>query len=146
MVCPWPRWDADLQSVERQEVAERERERESVRVFARREGSPDLLMQLALGRVSSCPFSDASIATLKQDIVEGLATHGRVFKRSPSDRSDLPIDYRFLELLLDTVADPGLGMEQFAQGARIGVGSRLLLLSFRLLGDEGWIFGCVEEQ
>ena len=65
----------------------------------RREGSPDLLMQLALGRVSSCPFSDASIATLKQDIVEGLATHGRVLKRSPSDRSDVPIDYQFLELL-----------------------------------------------
>ena len=146
MVCPWPRWDADLQSVERQEVAERERERERERVFARREVSPDLLMQLALGRVSPCPFSDASIATLKQDIVEGLTTHGRVLKRSPSDRSDLPIDYSFLELLLDRVADPGLGMEQFAQGARIGVGSRLLLLSFRLLGDEGWIFGCVEEQ
>ena len=46
-------------------------------------------------------------------------------KSSPQDRTDLPIDYRFLELLLDASGDPEVGLGLFARGVRVGPGSRL---------------------
>ena len=46
-------------------------------------------------------------------------------KFSPQDRTDLPIDNRFLELLLDASGDPEVGLELFARGVRVGPGSRL---------------------
>ena len=87
-----------------------------VRDYTRREGPPELLMKLALGRISSCPFNPESIAALKEDIVSALAKHGQVLKSELNDRTDLPIDYRFLELLLGAAEDPEHALGQFAQG------------------------------
>ena len=40
--------------------------------------------------------------------------------RQLGDREDVPIDYRYLDLLLRTAEDPEVGMEEYAQGVRVG--------------------------
>ena len=52
-------------------------------------------------------------------------------KSSSQDRTDLPFDYRFLELLLDASGDREVGLGLFARGVRVGPGSRLLRLPAR---------------
>ena len=85
-------------------------------------GTPDLLMRLALARVDSCPFDAASIRSLKSSTLDILSEHGLKLVRTPDDRTDVPIDYRYLQLLLDA-AEVGLG--DFGSGVRVGPGARL---------------------
>ena len=117
------RWPPDQrnypQSVEWLEEAEK------VRDFARRQGPPELLMKLALGQVNACPFPEQAIRSVKDEIIASLAARGKILKRVALDRTDLPIDFRFLELLLDVSGDPEVGLGSFSQGVRVGVGARL---------------------
>ena len=93
--------------------------------FARRHGSADLLMEFALGKVEESPFGAEAISIMKNRVIESLSRWGYSLKSSPQDRTDLPIDYRFLELLLDASGDPEVGLGLFARGVRVGPGSRL---------------------
>ena len=82
-------------------------------------------MKLALGQVNACPFPEQAIRSLKNELIASLAAQGKVLKKVASDRTDLPIDFRFLELLLDASGDPEVGLGSFSQDVRIGVGARL---------------------
>ena len=82
-------------------------------------------MRLALGRVDSCPFDPASVRSLKTPTLDILSEHGLKLVRTPDDRTDIPIDYRYLQLLLDAVEDPVVGLGDFASGVRVGPGARL---------------------
>ena len=117
------RWPPDQrkypQSIEWLEVAE------NVREFARKEGPPELFMKLALGQVNACPFPEQAIRSLKDELITSLAARGKILKRDALDRTDLPIDFRLLELLLDASGDPEVGLGSFSQGVRVGVGARL---------------------
>ena len=93
--------------------------------FARRHASADLLMKFALGKVEESPFGAEAISILKNRVIESLSRWGYSLKSSPQDRTDLPIDHRFLELLLDASGDPEVGLGMFARGVRVGPGSRL---------------------
>ena len=93
--------------------------------FARRHGSADLLMKFALRKVEESPFGAEAISILKSRVIESVSRWGYSLKSSPQDRTDLPIDYRFLELLLDASGDPEVGPGLFARGVRVGPGSRL---------------------
>ena len=93
--------------------------------FAKKHGSAELLMKLALSKVESPPFEPEAVAELKHRVVSGLSAQGYDMRSTAHDRTDLPIDYRFLELLLETSGDPEVGMEQFARGVRVGPGVRL---------------------
>ena len=79
-------------------------------------------MILALGRVEAPPFEPAEIAKLKHSVIAGLSDHRYCMKSTTQDRIDLPIDYRFLELLLEGSEDPEVGLGQFARGVRVGPG------------------------
>ena len=93
--------------------------------FSRRVGTPALLTSLALGKVSECPFSPDSIQSLKQSIVKNLASRGLNLDRQVGDREDVPIDFRYLDLLLRASRDPEVALGSFAKGVRVGPGARL---------------------
>ena len=82
-------------------------------------------MKFALGKVEESPFGSEAISILKSRVIKRLSRWGSFMKSSPQDRTDLPIDYRFLELLLDASGDPEVGLGLFARGVRVGPGSQL---------------------
>ena len=73
--------------------------------YVRRVGTPSLLASLALGTAAECPFPLQHVAFLKK-VVENQAEKGTHLKRSTLDREELPIDFRYLQLLLDAAEDP----------------------------------------
>ena len=101
-------------------------------------GPPRLLMDLALGKVSSSPFSPESIAALKFDVVSCLASQGISLMHSDDDRKDVPIDYRFLQLLLTAAQDPEVHLGNFSSGVRVGPGARLPRLPALYLPKKKW--------
>ena len=82
--------------------------------------TPSLLMKLAMEKVETCPFDKAEIAELKGNVVASLASDGFELRRQHGDREDVPIDFRFLGLLLSAADDPEVGLG--AQGVRVGPG------------------------
>ena len=93
--------------------------------YAERHGEAPLLLNLAVGRVEQCPFDPQSIRELKKATVEALKRHGLELRRKDADRTDLPIDYRYLDLLLRAAGDPEVHLGSFAEGVRVGPGARL---------------------
>ena len=93
--------------------------------FAQRVGTTSLLMDLALGRVEKSPFQEEEVPTLKRAVIQEAEAHGHSLKAGPNDRRDVPIDFRFLELLLNGSEDPEVAMGDFASGVRVGPGVRM---------------------
>ena len=88
-------------------------------------GTPELLMALALGKVEGCPFDAKETVALKNELIEDMEKHGLDVGRKQGDREELPIDFRFLGMLLRAAEDPEIGLGDFAQGVRVGPGSRM---------------------
>ena len=93
--------------------------------FAESHGPPQLLMDLALGKVTESPFDADSVEKLKSDVVGYLSSCGYRLVSNPKDRKDVPIDCRFLQLLLTASEDPEVRLGSFACGVRVGPGARL---------------------
>ena len=87
--------------------------------------TPDLLMRLALGRVEACPFDSREVSELKESVIKELASEGLHLTRKAEDRADVPIDFRFFDLLLRSSEDPEVGLGEFAVGVRVGPGARM---------------------
>ena len=92
---------------------------------AQRIGTTSLLMDLALGRVEDCPFDEREMRNVKEEVIQAAATSGHVLKHRQDDRTDVPIDYRCLQLLLDVAQDPEVSIGSFAGGVRVGLGVRM---------------------
>ena len=88
-------------------------------------GTPELLMALALGKVEGCPFDATETDALKFELIEDMEKHELDVGRKQGDREELPIDFRFLGLLLEAAEDPEVGLGDFAQGVCVGPGSRM---------------------
>ena len=73
-------------------------------------GSPELLMRFALGEVDSSLFEKSSMLRLKRAVIDEIDSEGWKIVRHPDDRSDVQIDYKFLDLLLR-------GCRHFARGS-----------------------------
>ena len=82
--------------------------------FCQRVRTPELLTSLALGKVSSRPLAAEEIENLKGEVVELLESHGFCLDRDPGDRKDIPIDYRFLSLLLRASHDSKVSLGSFS--------------------------------
>ena len=93
--------------------------------FTREHGTTDLLMALALGKAKTCPFPHELITRLKEQTVETLGAHGLTLDRHPDDRRDVPIDFRYLGLLLRAAEDPDVHIGDFARGVRVSPVARL---------------------
>ena len=93
--------------------------------FTREHGTTDLLMALALRKVKTSPFPRELVARLKEQTVETLCAHGLSLDGHPEDRRDVPIDFRYLGLLLRAAGDRDVHIGDFATGVRVGPGARL---------------------
>ena len=96
-----------------------------VKRFSEVFGTTKLLMDLALGRIKECPFPIDAVTSLKNEIVDGLSSRGLNLKREEGDRDELPIDLRFLDLLLRAAQDPDKQLGSSAQGVKVGPGTRM---------------------
>ena len=79
-------------------------------------GTEQLLASLAMGKVETCPFHQEEVESLKQEIIQSALDYGIV----PGVRTDVPIDYRFLQLFLKLSDDPETGLGDYSQGGRVG--------------------------
>ena len=93
--------------------------------FTSHHGTERLLVELAMGKIQSSPFPPAEVAELKQQVIDTAARSGYQIVRRTGDRNDVPIDYRFLDLLLRVAEDPEVGLGEYAQGVRVGPGARM---------------------
>ena len=90
--------------------------------YAEKAGTPELPTSFALGKVSSCPFPHSEIEELKRGVVGSLRTERFSLERHPEDRMDVPIDFRYLALLLRASSDPEISLGDFSGGERVGPG------------------------
>ena len=93
--------------------------------FSSTYGTEGLLASVALGKVAECPFPSDEVKNLKTEVVRSAATNGYDLRREAADRSDTPIDFRFLQLLLTVAGDPEVHFGGFSLGVRVGPGARL---------------------
>ena len=77
------------------------------------------------GKIQSSPFPPAEVAEFKQQVIDTAARSGYQIVRRAGDRTDVPIDYRFRNLLLRVAEDPEVGLGEYAQGVRVGPGTRM---------------------
>ena len=70
-------------------------------------------------------FQPDEILQLKQAVIDVAGRAGFRILRKSGDRSDVPIDYRFLDMLLRAAEDPEVGLGDYAQGVKVGPGTRM---------------------
>ena len=87
-----------------------------VKRFSECFGTAKLLMELALGRVKECSFPNEAVRELKDEVVDVLSSRRFQLKRESGDRDELPIDFRFFDLLFRASEDPDTQLGNFAQG------------------------------
>ena len=76
-------------------------------------------MDLALGRVKESPFPNDAVSELNNEIVKVLSSRGIQLRREKGDRNELPIDFRFLGLLLRVAQDPDTQLEHLLKESRL---------------------------
>ena len=97
---------------------------ERYRRFADYYGTEQLLVSLAMGQVKTCPFLQEDVEALKEEIIRSALDYGFSLERKPGDRTDVPIDSRFLQLL-HLSGDPGTGLGEYSQGVKVGPGTKM---------------------
>ena len=93
--------------------------------YAHSRGTTQLLMELALGRVRECTFNVEEIQTLSQNTMGAMERAGIKVERMSGDRSDLLIDYWYVDALLRAAEDLEVNLGSFAGGVRVGPGVRM---------------------
>ena len=86
-------------------------------------------------------FSPRHFLPLKlqnQQVIDTAAGSGYEIVRRSEDRPDVPIDYRFLDLLLGVAEDPEVGLGEYAQGVRVGLGARMPRLPALVKPKKKW--------
>ena len=91
-----------------------------------------------MGKVEESPFPPVEIKQLKQAVIDAAARAGISITRRSEDRVDIPIDYRFLDVLLRASGDPEVGLGAYAQGVRVGPGTRMPRLPALYKAKKKW--------
>ena len=86
------------------------------------------------------------VERLRSDVKVMLAREGILFERVEGDRTDFPIDFRLQECLLNAAADPEVSTASFAQGVRVGPGSRMPRCPKRYAKNRRWRISEQREQ
>ena len=84
--------------------------------FTHHHGTEQPLVSLAMEKIDACPFPPEDVAQLRQFVIDAAAGCGHQIERRSGDRTGVPIDYRFLDLLLRVAEDPEVGLGEYAQG------------------------------
>ena len=81
---------------------------------------PWLQARLLSARVLSkkSPFSIENSLVSRHNMASGM--NGK-----SGDRTDVPINFRFLQMLLQIADDPEIGLGDYSQGVRVGPGNRM---------------------
>ena len=95
------------------------------RAFADTFTSARLLVELSVGHIKRSPFSEEAIAELKGEVIKLGSSYWLELRRGADDRSNVPIDFRFMQLVLDLAGDSDVSLGSFAPGVRVGPGTRL---------------------
>ena len=66
-----------------------------------------------------------AVQELKASAIAELHRRGIQLERKTGDREDVPIDDRYLDLLLRAAGDPEVGLGEYSQGIRVGPGVRM---------------------
>ena len=93
--------------------------------FADHYGTETLLVSLASGKVTECPFPAEEISILNRELLGIASQHGFQTNGKPGDRTDVPINFRFLQMPLRIADDPEIGLGDYSQGVRVGPGTRM---------------------
>ena len=93
--------------------------------FTTHYGTEKLLVDLAMGKVEESPFPPDEVLRLKSTVAGAAGRAGIRMHRESGDRVDVPIDYRFLDVLLRAADDPEIGLGEYAQGVKVGPGTRM---------------------
>ena len=93
--------------------------------FADHYGTEELLVSLASGMVTECPFPSEEVSVLNREVLEIATQNGFQMIVRSGDREDVPINFRFLQLLLQIADDPEIGLGDYSQGVRVGPGNRM---------------------
>ena len=101
-------------------------------------GTENLLVDLAMGKVAESPFPPDEILQLKETVIDAAARAGIPILRKSGDRVDVPIDCRFLDVLLRASDDPEIGLGEYAQGVRVGPGTRMPRLPALYKAKKKW--------
>ena len=80
---------------------------------------------MALEKVAECLCPSDEVKNFKAEVVQCAATRGYDLRREAADRTNTPVDYRFLQLLLTVTGDPEVHLGNFSLGVRVGPGARL---------------------
>ena len=106
--------------------------------FTAHYGTEKLLVDLAMGKVEESPFPPDEIQQLKQAVISAASRAGIPILRKSGDRVDVPIDYRFLDVLLRAADDPEIGLGEYAQGVKVGPGTRMPRLPALYKAKKKW--------
>ena len=68
------------------------------------------------------PFDDSEVHELKSRVIDGMQVNGIRVVTTAEDGADVPIDFRFLDVMLRAAEDPLVGRGGFAGGVRVGSG------------------------
>ena len=89
-------------------------------------GDPHVIMALSScwchlqwGTSTSAPSHGTMWRSSSRELIDIAAGCGFLMRRQKGDRTDVPIDFRFLDLLLRTAGDPEVGLGEYAQGVRV---------------------------
>ena len=77
-----------------------------------------------MGQVTESPLEEEALTRLKEQVVRSLAEQG-LHTCTDTPKTGLPVDYRFLQLLLTAAEDPEVSLGEFTRGVRVGPGARL---------------------
>ena len=75
--------------------------------------------------MDKCPFLPDAVESLKKELINSAGVYGFHLERQVGDRSEVPIDHRFLHVLLRLAGDPEVGLGEYSQGVRVGPGTRM---------------------
>ena len=84
-----------------------------------------LLTSFVFGCVKSCPVEESEVRVRKAAVISVLADSGLELRFDEGDCEDVPINFRFLDLVLRAADDPEVGLGQFALGVRVSPGARM---------------------
>ena len=94
------------------------------RQFSQQYGTEELLLNLGTRPCGGNAFP-CSGGGIKGRIIEALQAQGFVRQMVEGDREELPLDFRFIDLLLRSADDPECNLSASAQGVRVGPGTRM---------------------
>ena len=82
-------------------------------------------VSLASGKVTECPFPAEEISVLNRELLGIASHHGFRMNGKPGDRTDVPIIFRFLQMLLQIADGSGDRLGDYSRGVRVGPGTRM---------------------